>query len=70
MGWFSSDEIVTNNATCPPQDNYHLTQAIALCVLAGIAVAYVVIKAIIKANKHHTVRVVERAARVASINTV
>lgn len=70
MGWFSSDEIVTNSASCPPQENFQLTQAIALSVLAGIAVGYIVTRALIKAHKHQTVRVAERAARVATINNV
>lgn len=67
MGWFSSDEIVTNSAVCPPQENYHLTQAIALAVLAGIAVGYIVTKIVVKAHKNHTIRVAERAVRVANV---
>lgn len=66
MGWFSSDEIVTTNQMA--QSDHHETQAIALCVLAGVAIFYVVTKIILKLHKSHTERLAERVARRAAVH--
>lgn len=59
MGWFSADETIALNAN----DGGSTGQTVALGVLATVAVAYVVIRTILKLHRQHTERVAERAAR-------
>lgn len=65
MGWFSADEIVAP-ATANIENSNNNAQTIALCVLEAVATGYVLLKALLKAHRNHTVRVAERAARVAA----
>lgn len=61
MGWFSAYEIV---APVSVQSEGHSTaQTIALCILAAVAVGYIIVKGNSKVNRQHTERVAERTAR-------
>lgn len=68
MGWFSADEVIaptisTTNNTEP----HNVAQAVALCVIAGVAVSYIIVRAVLKAHKRRTERVAERAVRLAAV---
>lgn len=63
MGWFSVDEIVAPATSSVGPVQSHTAQTEALCVLAGIAFAYVAKKMLSKVHRHHTERLAERAAR-------
>ena len=68
MGWFSADEIVApvvNSATTT--DGNHTAQTVALCVLASVAVGYLLVKGLVKIQRQHTERVAERTARRVSL---
>lgn len=70
MGWFSADEIVvpTSSVTSAPSNSGHLTaQTVALCVLAGVAVGYLLVKAVTKCHRQQTERVAERVSRLANL---
>lgn len=61
MGWFSADEVVTpviNNV-----NDHHATQTVALCVLAGVALGYVMLRGLMKIHRQHTERVAECTTR-------
>lgn len=69
MGWFTNEEVITTNSVeCPNQQ--HGAQSVALCVLAAVAVGYVLVKTLLKLHRDHTVRVAERVARVAGTTSV
>lgn len=63
MGWFSADEIVAPAATSNISEGHHTAQVIAICVIAAVAVGYLLLKGIAKVNRQHTERVAERTAR-------
>lgn len=68
MGWFSADEIVAPaSSSASDSGNSHTTQTVALCILAGVALAYVGVKLLVKLHRQHTERVAERAARRATL---
>lgn len=63
MGWFSADEIVAPAVQTSNAESNHTAQTVAVCVLAGLAVAYAVFRTVTKLHRQHTERVAERAAR-------
>lgn len=65
MGWFSADEILQNTSE---SDNSTVHTA-ALCVLAIVAVSYLVAKVVTKLHKQQTERVAERTARLATVSS-
>lgn len=66
MGWFSADEIVAP-AVLSNAEGHHTAQAVALCILAGVAVGYLLVKAVSKCHRRETERVAERATRLANL---
>lgn len=59
MGWFSADEIVAP-AVVSNAESHHTAQTVALCVLATVAVGYIVVKSLMKCHRQQTERVAER----------
>lgn len=43
MGWFSADEVITTAAN-NNSEKHSTAQTVALCILAAVAIGYVVIK--------------------------
>lgn len=66
MGWFNNEEVVTTNTAACPQEN-HQAQTIALCIIAAVAVGYVLLKSVAKIHRGQTERVAERVARTANV---
>lgn len=62
MGWFSADEIVAP-ATSSSGGADHTAQTVSLCILAGVAVRYLLFKAAMKLHRQQTERAAERVAR-------
>lgn len=67
MGWFSADEIVAPTITASAPNGHHVAQTIALCVMAGVAVGYILAKSIIRCHRQQTERAAERTARLATL---
>lgn len=69
MGWFSADEIVAPVSNSDKSE-HHTAQTVALCVLAAVAVGYLLVRLIAKIHRQQTERVAERAARMANLTQV
>lgn len=63
MGWFSADEIVAAPTIGSENVQKNAPQTVAICVIAIVAVGYVLIKGFVKLHRHHTERCAEQAAR-------
>lgn len=66
MGWFSADEIVAP-AAVTTTESHHTAQTVALCLMAGVAVGYLLVKSLMKCHRQQTERVAERTARLANL---
>lgn len=62
MGWFSADEIVAPT-TSSSEKTDNTAQTVSLCILAGVAVGYLLFKAVMKLHRQQTERAAERVAR-------
>lgn len=66
MGWFSADEIVAP-AVVSSETGHQTAQTVALCVLAGVTVSYLLVKNLMRCHRQQTERVAERTARLTSL---
>lgn len=67
MGWFSADEIVAPTSSNSSGSDHNVAQTAALCVLAGVALGYILIRAVLKAHKRRTEQIAERAVRLPNL---
>lgn len=67
MGWFSADEVIAPTISTTNTEPHNVAQAVALCVIAGVAVGYIIVRTVLKAHKRRTERVAERAVRLAAV---
>lgn len=63
MGWFSADEIIAPTTNSNTIESNQAAQTVALCIIAAVAVGYVLLRGIVKLQRQHTERVAERTAR-------
>lgn len=73
MGWFSADEViapVVSSAVTETPNHHTSAQTIALCVLAAVAVGYVLLRTIAKIHRQQTERVAARTVQLANLPPV
>lgn len=63
MGWFSADEIVAAPAAASASEGHYTAQSVSPCILATVAVGYVVLRGLAKIHRQLTERVAERTTR-------